>query len=174
DFFHEDSYVDSSGNRFTSALCGCHSWYLIKHHSLKMHHLLVLFAAAPALPNFRAVVTSSVPLGGGLSSSASLEVAFYTFLQKLKPEAMERLDDVTYRRARHVIEEIERTVQAAEALKRGSYKEFGQLMVESHNSLRIEPATLSFLQEIISHLKPSASPDLVTPRAFPYSRTTCT
>lgn len=46
------------------------------------------------------------------------------------------MDDVTYRRARHVIEEIERTVQAAEALKRGAYKEFGKLMVESHNSLR--------------------------------------
>ncbi|KAK5616908.1 Galactokinase [Crenichthys baileyi] len=212
---------------------------------------------APALPNFRAVVTSSVPLGGGLSSSASLEVAFYTFLQKLKPddgeklpkvlacqqaehthaavpcgimdqfvsvfgrerhallidcrsleatpvpladpslvilitnsnvkhsltgseypmrrrqceqaasalgkdslrdvtmkeleEAMERLDDVTYRRARHVIEEIERTVQAAEALKRGSYKKFGQLMVESHNSLRnLYEVSCRELDELVS------------------------
>lgn len=51
-------------------------------------------------------------------------------------EARGRLDDVTYQRARHVIEEIERTVQAAEALKKGAYKEFGKLMVESHNSLR--------------------------------------
>lgn len=51
-------------------------------------------------------------------------------------DAKGRLDDVTYRRARHVIEEIERTSQAAEALKRGAYKEFGKLMVESHNSLR--------------------------------------
>lgn len=47
-----------------------------------------------------------------------------------------KLGDVTYRRARHVIEEIERTVQAAEALKRGAYEEFGKLMVQSHNSLR--------------------------------------
>nr|XP_046253950.1 galactokinase-like isoform X2 [Scatophagus argus] len=197
---------------------------------------------APPVPGFRAVITSSVPLGGGLSSSASLEVAFYTFLQQLKPddgdkiskalacqqaehthagvpcgimdqfvsvlgreghallldcrsleatpvpladpglvilitnsnvkhsltgseyptrrrqceeaasilgkeslrdatmkdleEMKDRLDDVTYRRARHVIEEIERTVRAAEALKRGAYKEFGKLMVESHSSLR--------------------------------------
>lgn len=51
-------------------------------------------------------------------------------------EAKEKLDNTTYRRALHVIEEIERTVQAAEALRRGSYKEFGQFMVESHNSLR--------------------------------------
>ncbi|XP_016106548.1 galactokinase isoform X3 [Sinocyclocheilus grahami] len=173
---------------------------------------------ARPIPGFRAVIASSVPLGGGLSSSASLEVAVYTFLQQLCPDdgdqvakavacqqaehthaavpcgimdqfvsvlgkeghallidcrhsltgseyptrrkqceeaaavlskkslreatlqdleaAKDRLDGVTYRRARHVIEEIERTAQAAEALKRGDYKEFGRLMVESHNSLR--------------------------------------
>ncbi|XP_007544099.1 galactokinase [Poecilia formosa] len=212
---------------------------------------------APGLPNFRAVVASSVPLGGGLSSSASLEVAFYTFLQQLKPdngeklgkvlacqqaehthagvpcgimdqfvsvfareghallidcrsleatsvpladpslvilitnsnikhsltgseyptrrrhceqaasalgkdslrdvtikeleEAKEKLDDVIYRRARHVIEEIQRTVQAAEALKKGSYKEFGQLMVESHNSLRdLYEVSCKELDELVS------------------------
>ncbi|XP_066522132.1 galactokinase [Hoplias malabaricus] len=194
------------------------------------------------LPAFKAVLASSVPLGGGLSSSASLEVAVYTFLQQLCPDdgdeiakavacqqaehthagvpcgimdqfvsvlgkqghallidcrsleavpvpltdpslvilitnsnvrhsltgseyssrrkqcenaaailgksslrdatmqdlegSQESLDSVTYRRAEHVIKEIERTAQAAEALKRGAYKEFGKLMVESHNSLR--------------------------------------
>uniref|UniRef100_A0A671L603 Galactokinase 1 n=1 Tax=Sinocyclocheilus anshuiensis TaxID=1608454 RepID=A0A671L603_9TELE len=187
------------------------------------------YRACP-IPGFRAVIASSVPLGGGLSSSASLEVAVYAFLQQLCPgknfvclsritstevkipfiffhiafallitckasleatavpladpglvilitnsnvrhsltgseyptrrkqceeaaavlskkslreatlqdleAAKDRLDGVTYRRARHVIEEIERTAQAAEALKRGDYKEFGRLMVESHNSLR--------------------------------------
>lgn len=46
------------------------------------HH--PFFPAAP-LPGFSAVVVSSVPLGGGLSSSASLEVATYTFLQQLCP-----------------------------------------------------------------------------------------
>ncbi|KAG7239772.1 hypothetical protein INR49_028359 [Caranx melampygus] len=46
-----------------------------------IHH----YRAAP-VPGFRAVIASSVPLGGGLSSSASLEVAFYTFLQQLKPD----------------------------------------------------------------------------------------
>ncbi|XP_075889796.1 galactokinase isoform X1 [Nelusetta ayraudi] len=202
-----------------------------------MHH----YRARP-LPGFRAVIASSVPLGGGLSSSASLEVAFYTFLQQLNPDdgdkvskalacqqaehthggvpcgimdqfvsvlgreghallidcrslkatlqpledpqlvilitnsnvkhsltgseyptrrkqceeaasvlgkdslrdatmkdledKKDKLDDVTYRRARHVIEEIERTTQAADALKSRAYKEFGKLMVESHNSLR--------------------------------------
>nr|XP_020464599.1 galactokinase isoform X2 [Monopterus albus] len=212
---------------------------------------------APLVSGFRAVIASSVPLGGGLSSSASLEVAFYTFLQQLKPddgdkvskalacqqaehthagvpcgimdqfvsvlgrerhallidcrsleatplpladpslvilitnsnvrhslsggeytvrrrqceeaasvlgmaslrdatimdldEARDRLDDVTYQRACHVIKEIERTVQAAEALKRGAYKEFGKLMVESHNSLRdLYKVSCRELDELVS------------------------
>jgi Galactokinase len=32
---------------------------------------------------FNAVIVTSVPLGGGLSSSASLEVSAYTFLETL-------------------------------------------------------------------------------------------
>ncbi|XP_058417625.1 galactokinase isoform X2 [Diceros bicornis minor] len=46
------------------------------------------YPAAP-LPGFSVVVVSSVPLGGGLSSSASLEVATYTFLQQLCPGSSE-------------------------------------------------------------------------------------
>uniref|UniRef100_F6X2B4 Galactokinase 1 n=1 Tax=Callithrix jacchus TaxID=9483 RepID=F6X2B4_CALJA len=198
-------------------------------------------AAAP-LPGFSAVLVSSVPLGGGLSSSASLEVAMYTFLQQLCPDSgtmaaraqvcqraehsfagvpcgimdqlislmgqrghallidcrsletslvplsdpklavlitnsnvhhslssseyhvrrrqceevaralgkeslrevqMEELEAARdlvskegFWRARHVVGEIRRTAQAAAALKRGDYRAFGRLMVESHRSLR--------------------------------------
>ena len=35
------------------------------------------------VPSFEAVIVTSVPLGGGVSSSASLEVATYTFLEAL-------------------------------------------------------------------------------------------
>ncbi len=38
-------------------------------------------------PSFNAVVVTSVPLGGGLSSSASLEVATCMFLEQLCPES---------------------------------------------------------------------------------------
>ncbi|XP_067164729.1 galactokinase [Apteryx mantelli] len=199
------------------------------------------YRAGP-LPGFNAVIASDVPLGGGLSSSASLEVATYTFLQQLCPDdgdleakalacqkaehtfagmpcgimdqfisvmgkeghallidcrsletvlvpltdaslavlvtnsnvrhtltgseypsrrrqceeaaaalgraslrdatmaeleaAREQLSEEVYRRARHVIGEIERTVQAAQALQARDYRTFGRLMVESHNSLR--------------------------------------
>lgn len=50
--------------------------------------------------------------------------------------AKSRLGEEVYRRARHVIGEIARTEQAAQALKNRDYKTFGKLMVESHNSLR--------------------------------------
>ncbi|XP_040542211.1 galactokinase isoform X1 [Gallus gallus] len=194
------------------------------------------------VPGFNAVIASDVPLGSGLSSSASLEVATYTFLQQLCPDdgdlvakalacqqaehtfasvpcgimdqfisvmakenhallidcrsldavpvplrdanlavlitnsnvrhaltgseyptrrrqcqeaaaalgrttlrdvtmaeleaSRSRLGEEVYRRARHVVGEMERTARAAQALRDGDYVTFGMLMVESHNSLR--------------------------------------
>ena len=41
--------------------------------------------------SFHAAIATSVPLGGGLSSSASLEVATCTFLEELCPESKTRL-----------------------------------------------------------------------------------
>jgi len=48
----------------------------------------------------------------------------------------DRLDDLTRRRARHVITENDRTLRAVEAMRRGDAVEFGQLMNGSHASLR--------------------------------------
>ncbi|KAK9502485.1 hypothetical protein O3M35_011256 [Rhynocoris fuscipes] len=47
-----------------------------------------------------------------------------------------QLPSVTYKRARHVVTEIARTTEAAQALKVNDFVTFGKLMVESHNSLR--------------------------------------
>jgi galactokinase len=56
------------------------------------------------------------------------------------PEDLEsasaKIDAVTFRRSRHVVGEIARTIGAVEALKRGDFSELGRLMYESHNSLR--------------------------------------
>ena len=41
-------------------------------------------------PSFNAAIATSVPLGGGLSSSASLEVATCMFLEQLSPESKDR------------------------------------------------------------------------------------
>ena len=47
-----------------------------------------------------------------------------------------KLDAVTRRRARHVITENDRTLRAAEAMRRGDAAELGRLMGQSHESLR--------------------------------------
>ncbi|MFN3748858.1 MAG: galactokinase [Sphingorhabdus sp.] len=56
-------------------------------------------------------------------------------LTELEAEAG-KLPDVQYRRARHVITENARTLAAADALERGDLFEMGQLMAQSHMSMR--------------------------------------
>ena len=58
------------------------------------------------------------------------------------------LEEEEYLRARHVVTEIQRTFDAVQALGSEDYRKFGQLMNESHNSLRsdyIPPLSLSHL-----------------------------
>jgi galactokinase len=51
-------------------------------------------------------------------------------------EARPALSDVVYRRCRHVVGENLRTTEAARLLEARQYENVGQLMVQSHNSLR--------------------------------------
>jgi galactokinase len=50
--------------------------------------------------------------------------------------AKDRIDDVCFRRARHVISEIERTVVAADGIRNGNWPAVGDLMYASHDSLK--------------------------------------
>ena len=45
-------------------------------------------------------------------------------------------DPVAYRRARHVVGEVQRTKDAVTALQNGDIEQFGKLMTQSHVSLR--------------------------------------
>ena len=47
-----------------------------------------------------------------------------------------KMDDVVFRRARHVIGEIDRTLKAAETVRASNWEKAGELMYASHNSLR--------------------------------------
>ncbi len=51
-------------------------------------------------------------------------------------KAKSKLSDVVYRRARHVIGEIERTVHAAEGIRQSNWPTVGQFMYASHAALR--------------------------------------
>jgi galactokinase len=61
-------------------------------------------------------------------------------LRDVTPEELERyrgsLPELTFRRCRHVVAENERVLAAAKALRSADLSEFGQLMAESHRSLR--------------------------------------
>ncbi|GAB4252091.1 MAG: galactokinase [Acidobacteriota bacterium] len=61
-------------------------------------------------------------------------------LRDVTPEQLEAhrdlLDDVHYRRARHVVTENDRVLQAVELLRRGELEAFGSLLYASHTSLR--------------------------------------
>jgi len=61
-------------------------------------------------------------------------------LRDADPDALEsaknKMDDVVYRRARHVIGEIKRTVHAAEGIRASNWPTVGNLMYASHASLR--------------------------------------
>jgi len=64
------------------------------------------------------------------------------------------LDETTFRRARHVITENERTIQAARALDTDDIRRFGELVNESHASLRddfeVSSPALDLMVEIAS------------------------
>ncbi len=61
-------------------------------------------------------------------------------LRDANPEMLEgargKMEEVVYRRARHVISEIERTLHAAEGVRASNWPTVGQLMYASHTSLR--------------------------------------
>lgn len=118
------------------------------------HALLIdcrsLETRAVPLPGDVAVVVLDTATRRGLVDSAynerrrQCEAAARLFGVRFLRDVEERtfdarsheLDDVTRRRARHVISENMRTVAAAEALKAGDARRVGQLMNESHASLR--------------------------------------
>ncbi|GAB5363275.1 hypothetical protein AAMO2058_000869700 [Amorphochlora amoebiformis] len=66
-----------------------------------------------------------------------------TSLREITPVALEEqakaanLTPVELKRSRHVVNEIARTEEAANALQKGDYVKMGKLMNESHESLRI-------------------------------------
>ena len=57
-------------------------------------------------------------------------------VQSLQGEVVMRSDPIAYRRARHVVGEVQRTKDAVEALQKGDIITFGELMTQSHISLR--------------------------------------
>lgn len=74
------------------------------------------------------------------SCFAAAEKLGVAFLRDVTPEMLEagreKLSELEYRRARHVVTEDIRTQEAARAIKAGEYARLGELMYASHDSLR--------------------------------------
>lgn len=66
--------------------------------------------------------------------------------------AQPNLDDITYRRARHVITENQRVLEAVQAMKAGNAPALGKLMNASHASLRDDFEVTNEALNIISHI----------------------
>lgn len=70
-----------------------------------------------------------------------------------------KLDEVVYRRARHVIGEIDRTTRAAKEIRAGNWTKAGELMYASHDSLRddyeVSCAELDAVVDIARSIGPS-------------------
>ncbi|MEZ9849853.1 galactokinase [Vibrio breoganii] len=80
-------------------------------------------------------------------------------IEQLEGKASE-LDDVVFKRARHVITENNRTLEATDALIAGDMKRMGELMAESHASMRddfeITVSEVDTLVEIVKNVVGSA------------------
>jgi galactokinase len=67
------------------------------------------------------------------------------------------MDELTFRCARHVVGEIARTVEAAECLRRCDWTRFGQLMYQSHESLKkdygVSCRELDTVVEVAHHIR---------------------
>lgn len=130
-------------DQYASALC-------------REDHLMLLDcrSAEPTMVSFTApdvavlIINSNVSheLTGG--EYAERRAQCETVAERLKVKALRdvdmlqleqirgRLDDTLFRRARHVISENERTLEAADAFSTGQWKRAGELMSASHVSLR--------------------------------------
>lgn len=118
-------------------------------HALLIDCRSLATEAAPLPPDTLVVVLDTATRRGLVDSAynerrAQCEAAARFFgvpaLRDVTPEQFQaragELDDLTRRRARHVITENERTLQAAEAMRRGDAAALGALMDASHASMR--------------------------------------
>lgn len=121
----------------------------VENHALLIDCRSLETELVPLPPNTAIVVLDTATRRGLVDSAynerrSQCEAAAQFFgVPALRDVTMEQfhsraaeLDDVTRRRARHIISENDRTVEAAEAMRRGDAVRLGILMNASHDSLR--------------------------------------
>lgn len=135
-----DQFVSSGGEENAAMLLDCRS-QTFRSVAMKDENVAVLI--------FNSNVKHALGSGEYAKRRAECEEAVrilqqpFPQIQALRDATIEQLEqvknkmnEVSYRRGRHVIGECQRTVQAADALDRSDYTLAGRLMKESHYSLK--------------------------------------
>ena len=164
-------------NEFVGARCGIMDQFIVSHgergkallldcRSLEYRRLPLPDDAALAICN--TMVKHSIAKGEYNQRRAECEAGVRALskylpharaLRDLTPEDLEayghELPDTVMRRCRHVIGENARVLQAAAALERGDLRAFGNLMRQSHRSLRddfeVSCSELDLMVELAEH-----------------------
>lgn len=149
-----DQLISAMGNEGKAMLLDCQS-FAIEHSPLPDSHQIVIINSNVK----RGLVDSEYNLrrqqceqAASLLGVASLREATMEMLEIAKVH----MSDVVYRRAKHIITENKRTLEASEALKTGDMATVSRAMAASHVSMRddfeITVPPIDFLVEIIDEV----------------------
>ena len=149
-----DQLISAMGNEGQAMLLDCQSLD-IQHSPLPDSHQIVIINSNVK----RGLVDSEYNLrreqceeGAAILGVSSLREANMTMLEETKS----RMSDVVYRRAKHIITENQRTLEASEALKIGDIQTVSTAMAQSHVSMRddfeITVRPIDYLVEIIDEV----------------------
>jgi len=135
-----DQFISAMGQKGTVLLIDCKS-LTIEAVPFRNENVVVVVTNS----NVKHELTGSeYPLRVQQCQAALEEIQkFHPEVQQLRDATSEmaeeirnQVDDVIYRRARHVVGENLRTLSAVDALKKANYEELGKLMLQSHLSLK--------------------------------------
>lgn len=149
-----DQLISAMGNEGQAMLLDCQSLD-IQHSPLPDSHQIVIINSNVK----RGLVDSEYNLrreqceeGAAILGVSSLREANMTMLEETKS----RMSDVVYRRAKHIITENQRTLEASKALKMGDIQTVSTAMAQSHVSMRddfeITVRPIDYLVEIIDEV----------------------
>jgi galactokinase len=153
-------------DQFASVMCRADHLMLLDCRSRSIEHIPLLDAAITVL-----IINTNVKreLSGGeyaerrgQCESAARKLGVASLRDSRFPQLQARrqyLEPTEYKRARHAISEIGRTVSAAAAVKAGNWPEVGTFMYASHDSLRddyeVSCAELDLLVDFAREIGPS-------------------
>ena len=113
--------------------------YTVTHKATCLNTLIEHTLTAP--PKYRPVTVTSVP-------SYTVDVLFVCVCT-VYPVKKSILTSDQYRRARHVITENNRVIVSIQSIQVKDYKKFGQLMKQSHTSLKYVSSDILLIAVII-------------------------